>query len=436
MTDQRLLRDYARECSEAAFAELVRRHVDMVYSTALRLVRDTHLAEDVTQAVFVAMAQNAAQLQDHPVPSGWLHRAARNVAAEAVRSAVRRRAREQEAAAMTEEVADNPEPSWHEVAPQLDEALAGLDDASRDAVLLRYFERKSAGEMGRILGISAEAAQKRVSRAVEQLRGALARRGLVTGAAALTVLLSSKTVQAAPAGLALAVSSAVCLTGSAGASSSGALAGLSSAAPLAAKAAGVAMVRRILVSAAMVTLASVSVYNGLRVRDLRQQLNALETRPSAPNTAAPPSSSGWVPGDAPGGAVVVNDPAHGRLPVGDPGVETLGATSSVMRGSGRFFDQADRLIAQMQGGRSGLLGASGSHSPGAGAGLAGGSVLSAQRVNGHTVVRFRGREIAVGPTQGAVTTRAATVQGREYAAAFDGERVVWENVPGAARFLR
>src|SRR5438128_7586060 len=102
LTDQQLLRDYTGRRSEAAFAELVRRHVDFVYSAALRMVRDMDLAEDVAQGVFMALAQNARQLTDHPVVSGWLHRTTQNLAAKAVRSNVRRRAREQEDSVMNE----------------------------------------------------------------------------------------------------------------------------------------------------------------------------------------------------------------------------------------------------------------------------------------------------------------------------------------------
>jgi DNA-directed RNA polymerase specialized sigma24 family protein len=112
VTDQQLLGDYAERRSEAAFAELVRRHVDLVYSAAVRMVCDAHLAEDVSQAVFVALAQNARQLTDRPVLSGWLHRTAQNLAAKAVRSDVRRRAREQEAAAMNPLLSPEPEAVW------------------------------------------------------------------------------------------------------------------------------------------------------------------------------------------------------------------------------------------------------------------------------------------------------------------------------------
>jgi len=108
-TDQQLLRDYAGSHSEAAFAELVRRHIDLVYSAALRMVYDSHQAEDVTQGVFVALAQNARLLTTHPVLSGWLHRTAQNLAANAVRTNVRRQTREQEAAAMNELLSAEPD---------------------------------------------------------------------------------------------------------------------------------------------------------------------------------------------------------------------------------------------------------------------------------------------------------------------------------------
>src|SRR5437016_11668467 len=89
LTDQQLLREYTGHRSEPAFSELVHRHVDFVYSAALRMVCDSHLAQDVTQNVFVALAKDAARITDHRVLSGWLHRTAQNVAAQAVRTDVR-----------------------------------------------------------------------------------------------------------------------------------------------------------------------------------------------------------------------------------------------------------------------------------------------------------------------------------------------------------
>src|SRR4051794_30200823 len=126
LTDQELLRDYAEHRCEQAFAEIVRRHVDFVYSAALRMVRDAHLAEDVTQGVFVALARNARQLTRHPILSGWLHRTAQNIAVKTIRSDVRRRAREQEAVAMNE--LQEPAADWEQIAPHLDDALGELSE--------------------------------------------------------------------------------------------------------------------------------------------------------------------------------------------------------------------------------------------------------------------------------------------------------------------
>jgi RNA polymerase sigma factor (sigma-70 family) len=207
-TDPQLLRAYAETGSEPAFAELVRRHMDLVYSAALRMVCDAHLAQDVTQGVFVALAKNAGQLADHPVLSGWLHRTAQNIAAQNVRTEVRRRSREQEATAMKELLATGTEPAWTDIAPHLDAVLGELSEPDRDAVLLRYFEHKSAKEMGQLLGISDEAAQKRVNRAVDRLRDSFAERGVTIGASGLAVLISTNAVQAAPAGLLIAVTTA------------------------------------------------------------------------------------------------------------------------------------------------------------------------------------------------------------------------------------
>ena len=206
-SDSQLLRAYAEARSEAAFAELVRRHIDFVYSAAFRMVRDAHLAEDVTQGVFAALAKGAGALAIRPVLSGWLHRTAQNIAAETVRTIERRRAREQEAAAMNELLAAPDDAVWERVAPHLDAALGELSEADRDAVLLRYFERKSAREMAQVLGVSDEAAQKRVSRAVQRLREFFAQRGLAVGVNGLVVVLSANAVQAAPVGLAATISS-------------------------------------------------------------------------------------------------------------------------------------------------------------------------------------------------------------------------------------
>ncbi len=212
LSDTQLLRDYAERRSEAAFAELVSRHIDLVHSTAVRLVNDAHLAKDLSQAVFVALAKDAGKLSKHPVLAGWLHRTTRNIASQTVRTDVRRRNREH-ASALNEAPESNV--VWKEIAPHLDVALGELSTSDRDAVLLRYFENKPANEMSEILGVSAEGAQKRVSRAVEKLRKNLAKRGITAGAAGLIGTISANAVQVAPVGLAGAIAgSAVATTAS------------------------------------------------------------------------------------------------------------------------------------------------------------------------------------------------------------------------------
>src|ERR1051325_104460 len=207
-TDQELLQEYAGCGTEAAFSEVVRRHVDFVYSAALRVIGNGHLAEEVSQKVFLALAQNARRLADRAVLSGWLFCTAHNLSVNVVRSEERRRAREEKAAAMNELLAADHEPVWESIAPYLDDALSQLSEPDRDALLLRYFQRKSAREMAQALGISGEAAQKRVNRAIERLRALLAKRRIAIGANGLVVLISANAVKAAPAGLALSICAA------------------------------------------------------------------------------------------------------------------------------------------------------------------------------------------------------------------------------------
>jgi RNA polymerase sigma factor (sigma-70 family) len=202
--DQVLLRAYARDRCEAAFSELVHRHVDFVHSTALRILRDPSLAEEVTQRVFVALAQHSPKLQDRVSVTGWLHETARNLAINTVRSEERRRQREQETAAMNEPDTNDAEGLWEQIAPRLDEALAQLNATERAVLLWRYFERRTAEQIGERLGLSAEAAQKRVARALDRLRGILAKRGLSAATGTLAAVISTHAVQSAPAGLAAA----------------------------------------------------------------------------------------------------------------------------------------------------------------------------------------------------------------------------------------
>jgi RNA polymerase sigma factor (sigma-70 family) len=264
-TDSQLLLAYAENRSEAAFAELVRRHVDFVYSAARRMVRDSHLAEDVTQCVFVALANSAAQLMERPVLSGWLHRTAQNIAAQTVRTIERRRTREQEAAAMNELLSADPAATWEHISPHLDTALGELSEPDRDAVLLRYFERKSAREMAGILGTSEDAAQKRVSRAVERLREFFAKRGVTVGAGALVAVLSANAVQASPAGLAVAISTAAVLAGTVA----------TTATATAIKTIAMTTLQKALIAAILTTAVVTGIYEARQASGLRTQVQTL-----------------------------------------------------------------------------------------------------------------------------------------------------------------
>lgn len=266
LTDQQLLRDYAERQSESAFAELVRRHIDLVHSAALRMVCDAHLAQDVTQSAFVALAQNARQLTDRPVLSGWLHRTARNLAANVVRSDVRRRAREQEAAAMNELLSAEPEAAWEKIAPHLDAALDDLSEPDRDALMLRYFERKSAHDIAQRFGISDDAAQKRVSRAVERLREFFSKRGVAIGAGGLVVAVSANAVQAAPVALAATISQAAILAGTTVHTSS---------ALAATKLIAMTTMQKVLVTATVTALIGAGIYQAHQTARLHQQIHAL-----------------------------------------------------------------------------------------------------------------------------------------------------------------
>jgi len=203
MNDHELLERYAKSRCEASFTELVKRYVDLVYSAALRQVAgDAHLAHDVTQNVFIDLARKAGSLSERTVLAGWLYTSAHYAAAKVVRTQQRWRAREQEANSMREILEQSgSEPGWEELRPVIDEAMHELNPDDRDAVLLRFFEKRQLGEIGAKLGVSEEAARKRVDRALEKLRGLLARRGVTSTSAALVVILGTHTITAAPIGM-------------------------------------------------------------------------------------------------------------------------------------------------------------------------------------------------------------------------------------------
>lgn len=207
--DLDLLREYAERHSEAAFTALVERHLGLIYSAALRQVRDPQLAEEVTQVTFVILARKARSLHTGTNLSGWLYRTAHFAANGVLRTEHRRKEREQKAAQMNTTSAGPAEESvWEQIAPFLDEAMTKLGDIDRQAMLLRFFENKSLAQVGTALGMSEEAARKRVSRGLEKLRGLLLKRGVAFPAAMIAAGISANSVQAAPAALVTSVVSA------------------------------------------------------------------------------------------------------------------------------------------------------------------------------------------------------------------------------------
>jgi uncharacterized protein (TIGR03435 family) len=196
--DMDLVREYAANRSETAFETLVARHLNLVYSSAVRQVSDAALAQDIAQAVFIILAQKAGSLGHKTVLSGWLYRTTRYACADALKIQRRRQQREQEAFMQSQPSA--PE-VWLQIAPLLDDAMAQLDDKDRNVIILRYFENKSARDIADALGLAPPAAQKRLTRAVEKLRAYFAKRQLPHSADEIAKSISANSVCLAPAGL-------------------------------------------------------------------------------------------------------------------------------------------------------------------------------------------------------------------------------------------
>jgi len=209
-SDLDLLGRYARQNSQDAFAEIVRRHLNLVYFAARRQVRSPQLAEEIAQSVFADLARGAGKLRPDTILTAWLYAVTRRTAIDAIRKESRRQLREQIAVEMTNMNATSAD--WTQIEPLLDDAMAALDETDRSAILLRYFENKNLREVGEALGASEDAAQKRVSRAVERLREFFSKRNVTIGASGLAVLISANAVQSAPIGLAATILTATLAT--------------------------------------------------------------------------------------------------------------------------------------------------------------------------------------------------------------------------------
>jgi RNA polymerase sigma factor (sigma-70 family) len=268
-TDIDLLRQFTRDHSQDAFTQLVQRHLNLVYAAALRQVRSPHLAQEVAQSVFVDLARNATKVirgGEASSPGGdsgaptqkcmtpWLYAVTRRSAIDVVRKESRRQAREQIAVQMNNLNA-SPDVEWTHLAPLLDEAMCELDETDRTAVLLRFFEDQSLRDVGEALGLGEDAAQKRVSRALEQLRACLAKHGITAGATGLGVVIVANAVQAAPVGLVAAISAAV--SGTSGA------------------ALFMTAIQKIAVTAAVAVSVGVAIYQAKEAARARAELRAL-----------------------------------------------------------------------------------------------------------------------------------------------------------------
>jgi RNA polymerase sigma factor (sigma-70 family) len=206
MTDRRqdfdLLRRFARHGDQAAFADLVRCHLNLVYGTALRKLEDESAAEEVAQNVFAALAHKAWQFAPDDSLPAWLHRTTLLESKQWLRGELRRRRREQTAGELgTTMKTPEEQTALLALVPLLDEALLSLPEKQRSALLLRYFENRSLREVGAAFGVGEDAAQKRVASALERVAHFFTRRGFKSASATATVAALQHTAVSAPAAL-------------------------------------------------------------------------------------------------------------------------------------------------------------------------------------------------------------------------------------------
>jgi RNA polymerase sigma factor (sigma-70 family) len=270
LSDAQLLRDYAERGTEAAFGEIVARYTDLVFSAALRQVNSPDLAADLTQSVFTDLARKvrplASQLALDASLVGWLYRSTRFAALNHLRDDRRRAAHERQA---MEQLLTNSEstPDWERIRPILDEAMAELNDDDHDALLLRYFKNHDFRAVGLALGISDDAAQKRVSRAVDRLREFFSKRNIAVGASGLVILISANAVQSAPVGLAATISAAAVLAGTTI---------TATATATAMKAIAMTTLQKTVIAATLAVVAGTGIYEARQASRLRGEVQTLQ----------------------------------------------------------------------------------------------------------------------------------------------------------------
>jgi RNA polymerase sigma factor (sigma-70 family) len=264
--DMDLVREFARDHSEAAFTELVRRHINLVYSVALRCTGDAGDAQDVTQAVFIILARKAAGLREKTLLTGWLYETTRFTAARLLRTNARRHAREQEAYMQSTLNEADHSAAWTQLAPHLEAAMSKLAERDRALLVLRFYENKSGPEAAALLGIREDTVHKRMTRAIEKLRKFFAQRGVTLTATAIASAVTANSIQAAPTGLA-AIISATALSGTT----------ITTAAVIAAtKTIAMTTLQKALVTTALVATVGAGIFEAHQAAQLREQNQILQ----------------------------------------------------------------------------------------------------------------------------------------------------------------
>jgi RNA polymerase sigma factor (sigma-70 family) len=267
-SDAQLLRGYAQHGDEAAFAELVNRHTNLVYSAAARQVDSPDLAAEVAQSAFIGLARGAQSLSPRLTEdaslAGWLCRSARNISLNLRRDEFRRHSRERQAMEHFNPISETAT-DWERLRPVLDDAMSALDETDYDALVMRYFKNQHLRSVGLALGVSDDTAQKRISRALDKLREHLSRRGINTTATALSGVLTANAVQAAPVGLAVTISTAATLAGTTIATTA-----------TATKAIAMTTLQKTLIAATLVAAVGTGIYEARQASNLRDEVQSLQ----------------------------------------------------------------------------------------------------------------------------------------------------------------